>query len=87
MKKELAGRGTNGSRHKILQLTRSRKNPYNPTTNHHNPEKETTMCKLYAGNGNPPPKDPPKREVPPPVEDPQETDAGNGNPPPPDKIK
>lgn len=45
------------------------------------------MRKLFAGNGNPPPKDLPNREAPSPVDEPQETDAGNGNPPPPDKIK
>lgn len=45
------------------------------------------MRKLYAGNGNPPPKDLPNREAPPPVDgEVQETDAGNGNPPPKDKI-
>lgn len=43
------------------------------------------MRKLFAGNGNPPPKDKPKREAPHPVEDGEMTpqDAGNGNPPPP----
>lgn len=49
------------------------------------------MNKLYmsdAGNGNPPPKDPPKtpkREPIAPLYDRVEDDAGNGNPPPPDK--
>lgn len=43
------------------------------------------MKKLFAGNGNPPPKDPPQpRRIP--TEDvPEQDDAGNGNPPPPDK--
>jgi len=40
---------------------------------------------LFAGNGNPPPKDKPNRETPAPVEIPEETDAGNGNPPPKDQ--
>lgn len=44
------------------------------------------MKKLFAGNGNPPPKDPPKtpkREpISPLVEQVEGDDAGNGNPPP-----
>ncbi len=42
---------------------------------------------LFAGNGNPPPKDKPMREAPMPVDDGEMSpqDAGNGNPPPPDK--
>lgn len=47
------------------------------------------MRKLFAGNGNPPPKDKPMREAPAPVDTDEgemtPQDAGNGNPPPPDK--
>lgn len=46
------------------------------------------MRKLFAGNGNPPPKDKPMRQPEVPLDDNQENtpaDAGNGNPPPPDK--
>lgn len=45
------------------------------------------MRKLFAGNGNPPPKDKPMRQPEVPLDEQENTpaDAGNGNPPPPDK--
>lgn len=47
------------------------------------------MRKLFAGNGNPPPKDNPRRAPVEPVDTDEgemtPQDAGNGNPPPPDK--